>query len=107
MASIHLPMQAASRRRILLERSLGSFLIDPWEAEVRAAFALSCIFAATGCAIAQPVILSGPNPANGAAGASSAPYTSVTAGTLDYQPVGPRSWREMNDAVAPRAGRAP
>lgn len=74
---------------------------------MRAAFALSCIFAATGCAIAQPVILSGPNPANGAAGASSAPYTSVTAGTLDYQPVGPRSWREMNDAVAPRAGRAP
>jgi len=74
---------------------------------VRAAFVLTCIISTAGCTVVQPVILSGPNPADGGVGASSAPYPSVTAGTLDYRPVGPRSWREMNDAVAPRSGRAP
>lgn len=84
-----------------------SFAIEIREAGVRAVFALSCIITAAGCTIAQPVILSGANPADGGAGALPARYSSVTAGTLDYRPVGPKSWREMNDAVAPRSGRAP
>ena len=74
---------------------------------MRAAFVLCCIIATAGCTIAEPMILSGPNPADEGAGTLPAAYSSVTAGTLDYRPVGPKSWREMNDAVAPRSGRAP
>ena len=34
-------------------------------------------------------------------------YRSVSAGTTDYQPVGPAPWRDVNDRVAPGGRRAP
>lgn len=35
-------------------------------------------------------------------------YQPVMGGTVDYAPVAsPRPWRELNDSVAPRPGRAP
>lgn len=36
-----------------------------------------------------------------------APYRSVMAGTAPYEPVGLKSWRQLNDEVAPNAGRSP
>jgi len=32
------------------------------------------------------------------------PYRSVLAGTATHTAVGPKSWRELNDSVAPKAG---
>ena len=74
---------------------------------MRAVVAFAFILTAAGCTIAQPVVLSGPNPADGASDVRPVPYISVTAGTANYWPVGPESWRKMNDAVAPRSGRTP
>lgn len=60
-----------------------------------------------GCASTKlPSLVSGPDPSDAQARAPAAPYTSVTAGTVDHQPVEPKPWREMNDRVAPRGGRA-
>jgi hypothetical protein len=36
-----------------------------------------------------------------------APYRSVMAGTAPHEPVGLKSWRQLNDEVAPNAGRSP
>jgi hypothetical protein len=71
--------------------------------------------AAMGCALALaacdgaplPVITSGPDAADPRAAARAAPYTPVTAGTVNHQPVEPKAWRDMNDRVAPRAGGTP
>lgn len=83
------------------------FVNDPMEVVLRALAALPLALVVVGCAISQPVVLSGPNPADGAGSVAAVAHTSVTAGTVNYWPVAPRSWREMNDSVAPRAGRAP
>ncbi|MCC2650956.1 MAG: hypothetical protein K0R61_2255 [Microvirga sp.] len=32
-------------------------------------------------------------------------YATVTAGVKDYQPLGPRDWRELNRQVAPGSGQ--
>ena len=80
---------------------------DPMEVILRALATLPLAFVVVGCAISQPVILSGPNPADGAGKVPAMAHMSVTAGTVHYWPVAPKAWREMNDAVAPRAGRVP
>ena len=36
-----------------------------------------------------------------------APYQPVMTGTASHVPVGLKSWRELNDSVAPGAGRTP
>ena len=36
-----------------------------------------------------------------------APYEPVMAGTAPYAPLGLKSWRELNDSVAPGGSRAP
>lgn len=54
------------------------------------------------CANPPPVVQSGPDPADPAAPVASSRYTPVTAGTADYRPVEPGSWRDMNERVAPR-----
>lgn len=72
--------------------------------------------AAMGCALALalagcggaplPAITAGPDPADARAGSPPAGYTPVSAGTINHQPVEPKTWRDMNDRVAPRAGRS-
>jgi hypothetical protein len=34
-----------------------------------------------------------------------APYRPVLAGTAAHRPVAPKSWRELNERVAPKVGR--
>lgn len=70
--------------------------------------AMGCALALSGCGGAPlPVLTSGPDPANPRATARTAPYLPVTSGTVNHQPVEPRAWRDMNDRVAPGAGRTP
>jgi type IV pilus biogenesis protein CpaD/CtpE len=54
------------------------------------------------CASPPPVVQTGPDPADPAAPVAHTRYTPVTAGTTDYRPVEPGSWRDMNERVAPR-----
>lgn len=48
-----------------------------------------------------------PDPADSTASAAATPYRPVLAGTAEHVPVGLKPWRELNDDVAPRAGRSP
>ncbi len=74
----------------------------------RRLLAMGCALALAGCGSASPpVITSGPDPADPRAGDPAPAYVPVMSGTLDHQPVEPKSWREMNERVAPRAGRSP
>ena len=57
------------------------------------------------CGAPPPAITSGPDPADAGGAAPAAAYAPVTAGTVDHRPVEPKSWREMNERVAPGAGR--
>ncbi|QQS15023.1 MAG: hypothetical protein IPK81_09010 [Rhodospirillales bacterium] len=68
---------------------------------VAAALALTL----AGCATPPPRITDGPDPADATTAAPAAAYIPVTAGTVDHRPVEPKSWREMNERVAPGAGR--
>jgi uncharacterized lipoprotein YajG len=54
------------------------------------------------CTNPPPVVQAGPDPANPTAPVASTRYAPVTAGTADYRPVEPGSWRDMNERVAPR-----
>ena len=49
----------------------------------------------------------GADPADATQGTAGNAYIPVMAGTVNHQPVDPKSWREMNDRVAPRTGRTP
>ena len=69
-----------------------------------AAFLLMAVIA--GCTQSLPVIHSGPDPADGKSAVVPTVYKSVTAGTANYRPVEPKSWREMNERVAPRPGQS-
>ena len=70
--------------------------------------AMGCALALAGCGGAPlPVLTSGPDPADPRAAARAAPYTPVTSGTVNHQPVEPKAWRDMNERVAPGAGRTP
>jgi hypothetical protein len=46
-----------------------------------------------------------PDPSDPASPTLDAPYKPVLAGTAAHGPVAPKSWREMNERVAPPAGR--
>ena len=59
-----------------------------------------------GCNAALPEAVS-PDPADPQASTGAAPYRSVLAGTAAHMPVGLKSWRELNEGVAPGAGRSP
>ena len=48
-----------------------------------------------------------PDPANPDLPGATAPYRPVLAGTAAHAPVPLRSWRELNEGVAPHGGRAP
>ncbi len=48
-----------------------------------------------------------PDPADPTAPTAATPYRPVLAGTAAYGPVGLKPWRELNEEVAPRAGRSP
>ena len=70
--------------------------------------AMGCALALAGCGGAPlPVLTSGPDAAAPRAAGRAGPYTPVTAGTVNHQPVEPKAWRDMNDRVAPGAGRTP
>lgn len=47
------------------------------------------------------------DPQNPSAADVPMPYQPVLAGTVDHAPAELKSWRELNDSVAPRAGRSP
>lgn len=75
---------------------------------IRATLGCALLLAVAGCSGATlPAITSGPDPADARAAGSPAPHTPVTAGTVNHQPVEPKTWRDMNDRVAPRPGRSP
>ena len=80
---------------------------SPIRATRRWLAALSSALALAGCAAPLPVITAGPDGADSRAAGRAAPYTSVTSGTVNHQPVEPKAWRDMNDRVAPGAGRTP
>lgn len=50
--------------------------------------------------------LSPSHTANPEAPITTMPYRPVMAGTAAHEPVGLKPWRELNDRVAPRAGRS-
>jgi hypothetical protein len=60
-----------------------------------------------GCASRLPGLQTGPDPADPALPVTAAPYQPVTAGTADYQPIGPKPWRDMNERVGPGGRRTP
>ena len=69
--------------------------------------ALGCALALAGCGGAPlPSITTGPDPADPRVASPAAGYAPATAGTVNHQPVEPKAWRDMNERVAPRAGRA-
>jgi hypothetical protein len=59
------------------------------------------------CAAPLPALQTGPDPADATTPVADTKYTPVTAGTADYRPVDRKSWRDMNDRVAPDPGRMP
>lgn len=61
----------------------------------------------SGCSAAPLPELSSPDPADPQAPAAAMPYKPVLAGTAAHVPVGLKPWRELNDSVAPGAGRSP
>ncbi|HEV7286560.1 MAG TPA: hypothetical protein VGN75_17035 [Kaistia sp.] len=52
----------------------------------------------------ETLIRVGHDPADPTASVPNFKYTSVTAGTVDYRPVEPKSWVERNQNVTPRKG---
>jgi len=60
-----------------------------------------------GCSDAPLPQAISPDPADPDTPTVAAPYQPVMAGTAQHAPVGLKSWRELNDNVAPRAGRSP
>lgn len=51
-----------------------------------------------------PAIVTGADPADPSARVPDSRYAPVTAGTIDYRPIDPKSWTERNQDVAPKAG---
>jgi hypothetical protein len=48
-----------------------------------------------------------PDPADPETPTITQPYQPVLAGTASHTPVGLKSWRELNDSVAPGGSRSP
>ncbi|TAJ36090.1 MAG: hypothetical protein EPO55_23150 [Reyranella sp.] len=63
--------------------------------------------AVAGCSPAPLPQATSPDPADPQAPAAATPYKPVLAGTAAFTPVGLKPWRELNDSVAPGAGRSP
>ena len=63
--------------------------------------------AVAGCSPAPLPQAASPDAADPQAPVIATPYKPVLAGTAAYVPVGLKSWRELNDSVAPGAGRSP
>ena len=61
----------------------------------------------SGCSASPLPEMPSPDPANPQAPAAATPYQPVLAGTAAHVPVGLKPWRELNDNVAPGAGRSP
>jgi hypothetical protein len=69
---------------------------------------LGVTLALAGCSGASlPDITAGSDAADPHAAGTAPAYVPVTAGTVNHQPVEPKTWRDMNERVAPRAGRTP
>lgn len=66
---------------------------------------VAATIALAGCASPLPTALTGPDPANSTAPVLEPRYVPVTVGTVDYRPVEPRSWRGLNERVAPGGRR--
>ncbi|MBI3199598.1 MAG: hypothetical protein HYZ40_19225 [Rhodospirillales bacterium] len=60
-----------------------------------------------GCNSAPLPQATSPDPADPQAPVTVTTYKPVLAGTAAYVPVGLKPWRELNDSVAPGAGRSP
>ncbi len=61
----------------------------------------------SGCSASPLPETPSPDPGDPQAPAAAMPYTPVMAGTAAHVPVGLKPWRELNDRVAPGAGRSP
>jgi len=61
----------------------------------------------SGCSAAPLPDLSSPDPGDPQAPAAATSYKPVLSGTAAHMPVGLKPWRELNDSVAPGAGRSP
>lgn len=61
----------------------------------------------TACGGPLPAIDSGRDAADPAAPVPAVSYPSVMAGSVDYRPVAPGSWADMNERVGPRTRRQP
>ncbi len=59
-----------------------------------------------GCSAALPEAVS-PDPADPQMPTAVTPYRSVLAGTATHAPAELKSWRELNEGVAPGPGRSP
>jgi hypothetical protein len=62
---------------------------------------LFATFILAACAKTPP-ITAGPDPGDPSAAVPASTYSSVTAGTTAYRPVGPSPWIEQNEKVAPK-----
>ena len=60
-----------------------------------------------GCTSAPLPTAQTPDPADPGSPTATTPYKPVLAGTAAHLPVGLKPWRELNDCVAPGAGRSP
>ena len=63
--------------------------------------------AVAGCSSAPLPQAASPDPADPQVPVTAVPYKPVLTGTAAHTPVGLKPWRELNDSVAPGAGRSP
>lgn len=57
----------------------------------------------TACSGSPPLIEAGANPSDPKSSVPQSRYVPVTAGTVDYRPIGPKPWAERDKSVAPQA----
>lgn len=55
------------------------------------------------CSDSPPLIEAGADPSDPKSRVPQSRYVPVTAGTVDYKPIGPKPWAERNQSVAPQA----
>ncbi len=61
----------------------------------------------SGCSASPLPEMPSPDPGDPQAPVAAMPYKPVMAGTAAHVPVGLKPWKELNDRVAPGAGRSP